>query len=211
MIICINCDCFISNATISAPPTTNNLNAMPPALPSLMGTNEISKPRMPTTVATVSATSSISGKATQITSKIIHPPEDLSLEEIRARKMQQFTKTDDGNDVVVRGSSMGGDVSTTSAPSISLSKASPPQTVSATGIGASSVNYTVVSSPMLIHGNLSSSDIYGAAGSGGGIMSNATIPPPMLNSGLSSTSVSAAAISKAQEVSSYHRYNSHSQ
>lgn len=52
-----------SNATISAPPTTNNANS---------NNNEGQKSTLITTTGT--------------TSKIIHPPEDLSLEELRARK-----------------------------------------------------------------------------------------------------------------------------
>lgn len=53
-----------SNATISAPPTTNN--------PSNNGTVEAPKSTLIATTGT--------------TSKIMHPPEDISLEELRARK-----------------------------------------------------------------------------------------------------------------------------
>ncbi|XP_037042215.1 BUB3-interacting and GLEBS motif-containing protein ZNF207 isoform X2 [Bradysia coprophila] len=56
-----------SNATISAPPTTNNPNN-----PSNNGTVEAPKSTMIPTTGT--------------TSKILHPPEDISLEELRARK-----------------------------------------------------------------------------------------------------------------------------
>lgn len=57
-----------SSATISAPPTTNNAgNSSVPQMP------EMSKP--PPNIASVG-----------VASKIMHPPEDLSLEEIRAKK-----------------------------------------------------------------------------------------------------------------------------
>lgn len=63
--------CFYSpnsSATISAPPTTNNANS------SISNSaQEVAKP--PAMIASAGTTS-----------KIMHPPEDLSLEEIRARK-----------------------------------------------------------------------------------------------------------------------------
>ncbi|XP_058451381.1 BUB3-interacting and GLEBS motif-containing protein ZNF207 [Malaya genurostris] len=62
-----------SSATISAPPTTNTANAANAA------SGEASK-------------SSTVIPATGTTSKIVHPPEDLSLEEIRARKPQYHKK-----------------------------------------------------------------------------------------------------------------------
>lgn len=62
-----------SSATISAPPTTNTANAANAAA------GDASK-------------SSTVIPATGTTSKIVHPPEDLSLEEIRARKPQYQKK-----------------------------------------------------------------------------------------------------------------------
>jgi hypothetical protein len=59
-----------SNATISAPPTTNN--------PSNNGTIEAPKSAMIATTGT--------------TSKIMHPPEDVSLEELRARRSKYNKK-----------------------------------------------------------------------------------------------------------------------
>lgn len=56
---------FLLGATISAPPTTNN--------PS--GSNSNSDPSKSNTIVTTGSTS-----------KIIHPSEDVSLEEIRARR-----------------------------------------------------------------------------------------------------------------------------
>ncbi|XP_055550270.1 BUB3-interacting and GLEBS motif-containing protein ZNF207 isoform X2 [Wyeomyia smithii] len=61
------------SATISAPPTTNTANAASAA------SGDASK-------------SSTVIPATGTTSKIVHPPEDLSLEEIRARKPQYHKK-----------------------------------------------------------------------------------------------------------------------
>lgn len=66
-----------SSATISAPPTTNSANA---ANANAVGGD-----------AAKSAASSVI-PATGTTSKIVHPPEDLSLEEIRARKPQYQKK-----------------------------------------------------------------------------------------------------------------------
>ncbi|XP_062546219.1 BUB3-interacting and GLEBS motif-containing protein ZNF207 isoform X3 [Armigeres subalbatus] len=63
-----------SSATISAPPTTNSANAA-----SAAATGDAAK-------------SSTVIPATGTTSKIVHPPEDLSLEEIRARKPQYQKK-----------------------------------------------------------------------------------------------------------------------
>ncbi|XP_029729523.1 BUB3-interacting and GLEBS motif-containing protein ZNF207 isoform X2 [Aedes albopictus] len=62
------------SATISAPPTTNSANAA-----SAAATGDAAK-------------SSTVIPATGTTSKIVHPPEDLSLEEIRARKPQYHKK-----------------------------------------------------------------------------------------------------------------------
>ncbi|XP_055643852.1 BUB3-interacting and GLEBS motif-containing protein ZNF207 isoform X2 [Toxorhynchites rutilus septentrionalis] len=62
-----------SNATISAPPTTNTANAANAAA----GDASKSSAVIPTTGTT---------------SKIVHPPEDLSLEEIRARKPHYHKK-----------------------------------------------------------------------------------------------------------------------
>ncbi|XP_001651383.2 BUB3-interacting and GLEBS motif-containing protein ZNF207 isoform X2 [Aedes aegypti] len=62
------------SATISAPPTTNSANAANAA-----ATGDAAK-------------SSTVIPATGTTSKIVHPPEDLSLEEIRARKPQYQKK-----------------------------------------------------------------------------------------------------------------------
>lgn len=56
-----------SNATISAPPTTNN-------------------PNNPINNGAVEAPKSTMIPTTGTTSKILHPPEDISLEELRARK-----------------------------------------------------------------------------------------------------------------------------
>lgn len=67
-----------SSATISAPPTTNSANAANATVGG--GAGDASK----------SAASVI--PATGTTSKIVHPPEDLSLEEIRARKPQYQKK-----------------------------------------------------------------------------------------------------------------------
>lgn len=66
-----------SSATISAPPTTNSANA---ANANAVGGD-----------AAKSAASSVI-PVTGTTSKIVHPPEDLSLEEIRARKPQYQKK-----------------------------------------------------------------------------------------------------------------------
>lgn len=66
-----------SNATISAPPTTNLGNSSATANSTTTNTNE--PPKQP-----VLQTSGAS-------SKILHPPEDTSLEEIRARKPQYKT------------------------------------------------------------------------------------------------------------------------
>uniref|UniRef100_A0A1Q3G0E7 BED-type domain-containing protein n=1 Tax=Culex tarsalis TaxID=7177 RepID=A0A1Q3G0E7_CULTA len=66
-----------SSATISAPPTTNSANA---ANAAGVGGD-----------AAKSASSSVI-PVTGTTSKIVHPPEDLSLEEIRARKPQYQKK-----------------------------------------------------------------------------------------------------------------------
>ncbi|XP_036329157.1 BUB3-interacting and GLEBS motif-containing protein ZNF207 isoform X1 [Rhagoletis pomonella] len=60
-----------SNATISAPPTTNNPSATGSTAPA-------EAPKAPATAP--------SGTAAGVTSKIMHPPEDMSLEELRARK-----------------------------------------------------------------------------------------------------------------------------
>lgn len=62
-----------SNATISAPPTTNLAN--PSGTTSSSNSNETQKPpTIPQNTGTAS--------------KIIHPPEDISLEELKARKPQ---------------------------------------------------------------------------------------------------------------------------
>ncbi|XP_049306401.1 BUB3-interacting and GLEBS motif-containing protein ZNF207 isoform X3 [Bactrocera dorsalis] len=61
-----------SNATISAPPTTNNQSA----------TGSSAAPHETSKAPAVLAV----GNSSSITSKIMHPPEDLSLEELRARK-----------------------------------------------------------------------------------------------------------------------------
>ncbi|XP_036226965.1 BUB3-interacting and GLEBS motif-containing protein ZNF207 isoform X3 [Bactrocera oleae] len=61
-----------SNATISAPPTTNNQSAT--------GSSAV-LPEAPKAPAVLPA-----GNSGSYTSKIMHPPEDLSLEELRARK-----------------------------------------------------------------------------------------------------------------------------
>ncbi|XP_011192459.2 BUB3-interacting and GLEBS motif-containing protein ZNF207 isoform X1 [Zeugodacus cucurbitae] len=61
-----------SNATISAPPTTNN--------PIATGSGTAPPETPKTSVVPVA------GNSGSITSKIMHPPEDLSLEELRARK-----------------------------------------------------------------------------------------------------------------------------
>ncbi|XP_037928114.1 BUB3-interacting and GLEBS motif-containing protein ZNF207 isoform X2 [Teleopsis dalmanni] len=63
-----------SNATISAPPTTNNANTTP-------STSTPPEPQKPQVVANVSGVS-----------KIMHPAEDLSLEEIRARMSKYQNK-----------------------------------------------------------------------------------------------------------------------
>lgn len=57
---------IFSNAVISAPPTTNNANPVP--------SNETSISNSKNIIATTGGTS-----------KIMHPSEDLSLEELRAR------------------------------------------------------------------------------------------------------------------------------
>lgn len=182
-------------------------------------------------------TSAATGKASHFPSKIMHPPDDLSLEELRAQKVEQSNKSLEGGSSVgnARGNPNMTDVSGP-PPSISSSPSSitnsaqmpsmlaPTATVSSpsTSLG----NHAAVSSPMLMHGTQTSvADVYGGVGGAGGlgvndcvgavrggILANAHIPPPpLLNTGLSPASVSAAAISKAQEVSSYLRYNSHSQ
>uniref|UniRef100_D3TPM0 Zinc finger protein n=1 Tax=Glossina morsitans morsitans TaxID=37546 RepID=D3TPM0_GLOMM len=63
-----------SNATISAPPTTNNPNITAPTTSSASAGGEAPKSQVVT---------STSG----VTSKIMHPPEDLSLEELKARRL----------------------------------------------------------------------------------------------------------------------------
>lgn len=63
-----------SSATISAPPTTNNAG-------NVVGSANPEQAKAPSMVA-----------ATGTTSKIMHPPEDLSLEEIRARKPKYLKK-----------------------------------------------------------------------------------------------------------------------
>ncbi|XP_018804919.1 PREDICTED: BUB3-interacting and GLEBS motif-containing protein ZNF207 isoform X1 [Bactrocera latifrons] len=67
-----------SNATISAPPTTNNQSA----------TGSSAAPHETSKAPAVLAV----GNSSSITSKIMHPPEDLSLEELRARK-PKYQKT----------------------------------------------------------------------------------------------------------------------
>lgn len=62
-----------SNATISAPPTTNN-----PASTSTGSSNNNNETQKPPTIPQNTGTAS----------KIIHPPEDISLEELKARRSQ---------------------------------------------------------------------------------------------------------------------------
>lgn len=138
---------FHSNATISAPPTTNNQSAT--------GSSAV-LPEAPKAPAVLPA-----GNSGSYTSKIMHPPEDLSLEELRARKpkYQKLYNCVGSNNHSQR----------------------------ITSIGTQNINHnTVVSSG-----------------------SSTTIPT---NSSTSSAAAAqATAISKAQEVSSYHRYRNHSQ
>uniref|UniRef100_A0A182K9B8 C2H2-type domain-containing protein n=1 Tax=Anopheles christyi TaxID=43041 RepID=A0A182K9B8_9DIPT len=70
-----------SSATISAPPTTNS--AISAAAASSNSNNGMSAGD-----ATKGASSSVMPNSGTATSKIVHPPEDLSLEELRARKPQ---------------------------------------------------------------------------------------------------------------------------
>lgn len=73
-----------SSATISAPPTTNSANAANAA-------NAVGGGAGGDASKSASAAASVI-PATGTTSKIVHPPEDLSLEEIRARKPQYQKK-----------------------------------------------------------------------------------------------------------------------
>uniref|UniRef100_W8BSH4 Zinc finger protein 207 n=1 Tax=Ceratitis capitata TaxID=7213 RepID=W8BSH4_CERCA len=134
-----------SNATISAPPTTNNPSATGNSAPP-----EGSK--LPPSVPT--------GNATGITSKIMHPPEDLSLEELRARKPKYQQKLTSSNNHQQR--------------------------ISTSGSMMQNHNAAVSSS------------------------SSMTIPTSSSTSS-AAAAAQAAAFSKAQEVSAYHRYRNHSQ
>lgn len=83
-----------SNATISAPPTTNNPNAAAPTS-STSSTTTSSTTEANNTANKAQVVTNASG----VTSKIMHPPEDLSLEELKARKIQFRLSTSGGNSV----------------------------------------------------------------------------------------------------------------
>ncbi|KAH8392297.1 hypothetical protein KR215_005482 [Drosophila sulfurigaster] len=176
-----------SNATISAPPTTNNAgvggsatsNATPLSAPDPHQQGRLSS------AANASGNSAgVSGVVAAVSTKIMHPAEDASLEELRARQPKYQARL-----------------------AIALATiAAGPKT----------------NSPRSNNGGGNNNAGGGGSGGGGSAASSmpSTPPPPSL-SGISPTGSAAAAaanaiavstaISKAQEVSSYHSYRNHSQ
>lgn len=164
-----------SNATISAPPTTNNAgvgggaasNAAPVAPP-----DPHNQGRLPN-AANAAGNTAGGGVVAAVSTKIMHPAEDASLEELRSRLPKYQARLAAALAAVAAG----------------------PKTNSPSNNGG------------------------GGGNSGGSAASSmpSTPPPPSL-SGISPTGSAAAnaiavstAISKAQEVSSYHSYRNHSQ
>ncbi|XP_075152385.1 bub3 interacting GLEBS and Zinc finger domain protein isoform X3 [Haematobia irritans] len=147
-----------SNATISAPPTTNNPNSTAAPPTSTASTNSTEPTKAP----------AVANAASGVTSKIMHPPEDLSLEELKARKIQRLKASN--NTVTSRSSS---------TPNSSMS-----------GGGGGSSSNSVYSS---------------------GTTSQHTTTTSSATTNASVSAATAAAINKAQEVSSYYRYKNYSQ
>ncbi|KAH8377377.1 hypothetical protein KR093_005170 [Drosophila rubida] len=171
-----------SNATISAPPTTNNAgvggsgaasNAAPLAAP-----DPHQQGRLPNAANASGNAAGGGGVVAAVSTKIMHPAEDASLEELRARQPKYQARL-----------------------AIALATiAAGPKTNSPSNNGG---------------GNSG-----GGGGGGSAASSMPSTPPPPSLSGISPTGSAAAAanaiavstaISKAQEVSSYHSYRNHSQ
>lgn len=152
-----------SNATISAPPTTNHAGGASSAPPSGPPDAQQHQQRPPAPPA-ASGTS-----AAAVTTKIMHPQEDLSLEELRARQPKIQARL--------------------AAALASL--ANPQSRKSPSNNGGPSTSIPTTPPPPSLAG----------------------ISPTGSNSssGMANSIVVSAAMTKAQEVSSYHSYRNHSQ
>ncbi|KAH8263761.1 hypothetical protein KR044_013409 [Drosophila immigrans] len=173
-----------SNATISAPPTTNNAGVATSNAAPLTAPDPHQQGRLPH-AANASGNAAGGGVVAAVSTKIMHPAEDASLEELRARQPKYQARL---------------------AIALATIAAGP-----------------ITNSPRSNNGG-GNNNTGGGNNSGGGSAASsmpATPPPPSL-SGISPTGSAAAAaaanaiavstaISKAQEVSSYHSYRNHSQ